>query len=114
MKMAKRVASLAMVLILAMSLVACGEKGIVGTWEITEEGMTVGYTFEKDGSCKTNLLGMEIPGTYETKGDKITITMTVFGSSDSTEYTYKVDGDKLTLTSADEDGQVTSVTLNRK
>lgn len=116
MKMAKRVISMALVLVLAMSLMACGASGIVGSWEETNDGVTVTYTFEKDGSMKmkTSLLGLELSGTYKTEGDKLIMTVSILGMEDTQEYTYKLDGNKLTMSGVDEDGLEESYTLTRK
>lgn len=108
MRMAKKAISLVAVLVLAMSLVACGDSGIVGTWSMTEDGVTSSFTFEKDGTCKASAMGLEMSGTYKTDGDKLTITISLLGMESSQECTYKIDGNKLTIT--DEDNQTVTYT----
>lgn len=102
MKAAKRVVSLVAVLVLVMSLVACGGDKIVGSWEYSQEGLAVTFTFEKDGKLNVNMGGFAMSGTYSTDGDKLTMTLSMFGQEESTVSTYTIEGDKLTIT--DEDG----------
>ncbi len=114
MKTAKRLVSLVAALVMVMSLVACGgEKGLVGTWEVSADidgqEISAGYTFESNGDCSVNAMGITMDGTYKTDGDKITITVSFMGVETSQEGTYKVDGDTLTLTIDGETG-----TLKRK
>lgn len=103
MKTAKRLVSLLAALVMVMSLVACGgEKGLVGTWEasadIDGQEVSAGYTFESNGDCSMNALGLTLDGTYKTDGDKLIITISMMGMEQSQEYTYKVDGNTLFLT----------------
>lgn len=112
--MAKRAFALLAVLVLAMSLVACGGSKLVGTWEATSNGLAVGYTFEKDGTCKANLLGLTLEGTYKTEGDNLTITMSFLGQESTDTTKYKVEGDKLTMTSTTADGEKEEIVLTKK
>jgi len=106
-----RIAALALVLLMAMvCLTGCGSK-IVGKWNLTGGAMydemmglgTVEFEFKKNGdmSMTVGALGFTETetGTYETKGDKLTMT-TEDGTSD--ECTFKVKGDELTIIGADD------------
>ena len=97
-----------LVALCSMMLVACGgkETGIVGTWEVIEEGKTaMSLTFTEDGKYTMVMesLSMEGKGTYKLDGEKLSMTGTakvgeVEAEETTLESTVKVDGDKLTQT----------------
>lgn len=113
MKTARKSIALVAVLMLTMSLVACGSSSIIGTWEKNNNGMTVEYTFEKDGTCKTNMLDMTIDGTYKLDGEMLTITMNFLGKESSDVCKYRVEGDKLTIISTNENGEIEQVFIKK-
>lgn len=94
MKAAKRAVSLVAALILVMSLVACGEKGLKGTWVDSSTGVDNVFEFNDDGKGKMSVTGMlELEFTYKYTDDKITVT--IMGAD--VEYGYRLDGDTLVL-----------------
>lgn len=109
----KKISAMMLVVALcSMMLVACGSKGneIVGAWEVTvtegEATVTMEQTFLEDGTFKMSMAGQEaitLSGTYKIDGDKLTMTMTMNGTEETTTSTYKIDGDKMTV--KDENGQ---------
>ena len=109
MKAVKRTVCLVAALVMVMSLVACGDSGIVGTWSVAQDGIEVTYTFNSDGTGSMTVLGIPVDMKYTTSGDTLKITVSFFGQEDTQEMTYKVDGNKLTLT---DDGE--SVVLTKK
>lgn len=103
MKMVKRLVSLAVALVMVMSLVACGcEKGIVGTWssesEFLGQKITSSYTFNEDGTYESAIIGIKQTGTYTIEGDKMTIKFNSSVGVMTETYTFAVDGDELKLT----------------
>lgn len=91
------------VMLLAVSLCACGtgSDSIVGSWSGTTEGVAVTMSFEKDGTGTLSALGglATEKFTYTVEGS----TITVKTADDDTEvYDYSIDGDSLTLTMDDE------------
>lgn len=110
MKKFKKLAAIVMVLSMALAMVACGKKdSIVGTWEATEDGVTLTYEFQDGGKGKVSVSGMSMDITWKTDGDKLTVTMELLGEKSEDEYTYSVKGSELTLT---QDGE--SATLKKK
>lgn len=95
--MKKRIIAMLLAVMTMLALVGCGG-GIEGTWTATQDGVTMEYTFEKDGKGSVSVSGMTLDTTWKTDGDKLKLTMSMLGQSQTQEYTYKVDGDKLTLT----------------
>ncbi len=109
MKTAKRLVSLVAVLVMVMSLAACGgNKELVGTWEHTAEAngqsVTTKYEFKSNGDCVMTVAGLTIECEYETDGDKLTFIIEFLGVETTEEWTYKVEGDTMTLV---KDGETT-------
>lgn len=95
MKAVRKTLALTMVLVCLMSLVACGEKGLVGKWVDTTTAVDNIFEFNKDGTGKMEVEGMfSMDFTYTSTDD--TITLTIMGQN--VEYGYTIDGDKLTMT----------------
>ena len=111
--MKKTVALLLALLSVALILSACGSS-IVGTWEYSNGILS--YDFKKDGTVYVTLSSfLSYKGTYEVKGSKITLSVSVLGTTTNYEYTYKVKGDVLTLTGDTSMSGVTqTVELTRK
>jgi len=112
----------------------CGKSKIppelVGSWRMVETGEEVAHlgigdqTFNADGTwCgqETNIYGRSLPGeqyrhtgTFEVKGDKLTIFRDEGGTKIPIPLYFKVEGDVLTTTwQLDEHGADTSVTYHR-
>lgn len=95
MKAVRKTLALTMVLVCLMSLVACGEKGLVGKWVDKTTAVDNIVEFNKDGTGKMEVEGMfSIDFTYTNTDDKITLTI----MGNDVEYDYTLDGDKLTMT----------------
>ena len=105
MKTIKKITALVAVLVLTFSLVACGKASVVGTWKAEQDGTVATYEFKKDGTGSVSIIGITLDITYKTEGEKLSVTMSFLGQSDTQEYTYSVKGKKLTLT-ADGDSVV--------
>ena len=95
MKKMKKLSALMLVLVLSLSFVACGgSKSITGTWTVDGTDADISKLELKDdgtGSISLNI-------TYTTEKDKLTITMSYLGQTESDEYTYTLKKGKLTLT----------------
>lgn len=91
------------VMLLAVSLCACGtgSNSIVGSWSGTTEGIAITMSFEKDGSGVLSALGglATEKFTYTTEGSALTVTT---ADDDKEVYEYSLDGDTLSLTMDDE------------
>ena len=97
----KRTVCLVMaVLLLAVSLCACGGKSIVGSWKTEIEGLKVSMVFEDNGTCKLETMG-ETVASMEYKiedGKLIFVTM----GQEGTPLEYKISGKTLTIYAKDE------------
>lgn len=95
MKAVRKTLALTMVLVCLMSLVACGEKGLVGKWVDKTTAVDNIVEFNKDGTGKMEAEGIfSVEFTYTNTDD--TITLTIMGQD--VKYDYTLDGDKLTMT----------------
>ena len=97
MKKMKKLSALMLVLVLSLSFVACGgSKSITGTWTVDDISK---LELKDDGTGSISLgdsISLNI--TYTTEKDKLTITMSYLGQTESDEYTYTLKKGKLTLT----------------
>lgn len=93
------VSILAMIMALTL-LCSCG-KSVVGKWEASQDGVTATYEFKKDGSCSLSAMGMTFSGTYKADGNKLDITVSVMGESDTQTLYYEINGNTLKM--ADEE-----------
>ena len=108
-KYLKTLLAMSLILLICVSLTACG-KDIVGTWKVktmSSQGVTVdlaemggsmSFEFKKDGTgtAKENMYGdgeTTTSLTYSTSGDKITITL----DGETQTFNYKLDGKTLTM-----------------
>ena len=94
-KLFKNVLLVLAVVIVTTFVTGCGAKkeGIVGVWKY--DGGDYTYTFKEDGTGNYNALGTVMEFTYETEGNKLSITYTGNTSPFETEYT--IDGDTLNI-----------------
>ena len=107
MKTMKKLVSLSLVAVMMFALVACGGNDIVGKWTTTQNGMTMTYTFEDDGTGSANASGISMDFEYEIDGDEITMKISFFGETQEETGTFKIDGDTLTITLAGETAEFT-------
>lgn len=103
--MSKRLFALALVILVAICLVACGPGTIVGKWKDNILGVTI-TEFTQDGKVIIEVpsTSQKLEGTYIIDKDKLTT------KSDNTKrtYTFSIEGDQLKLT--DTSGKVTTYT----
>ncbi len=88
----KKVISLVLILVLVLSMVACGSKELVGKWEVADDmglGISMVLEFTED---QIDMFGMKVD--YKVKGN----TIIVEAEGEEGEMEYKIDGDTLTLT----------------
>ena len=98
MKTMKKLVSLSLVAVMMFALVACGGSDIVGTWTTTQNGVTVTYTFEEDGTGSANTAGIAMDFEYEVDGNEISMKLSFFGETQEGTGTFEIDGDTLKLT----------------
>ena len=109
--MKKALALLLVFASLAIVMVSCGGDSIIGSWEMTQDGLTGTITFEDGGKGKFEAEGMTLDLTWSEKDGKLTASMSFMGETEDLfkDAEYKVDGDKLTITDEGE-----TITLNKK
>lgn len=105
----KNVTILMAVLMLSLSVVACGKKSIVGTWKMEQNGVNTEYTFNEDGSGKIKMGEISIDMKYTLDNDKLVIENVVLGNVEHLEYTVVINKKSLALT---KDGSV--ITLDKQ
>ncbi len=103
--MKKIVSILLITLIMLFSLTACGNRELIGTWQITDDDITLYLALEKGGKGKIyadNSDKFEVQ--WAAEDGKIFATANIRGEDtnffDSAEY--EVDGDTLTVTTKDD------------
>ena len=112
--MKKTLSIILAVLIIAVSLCACGagSNSIVGSWTGTNEGISITMSFEKDGTGVMSALGglASEKFTYKTEGSTLTITEGDDDDVDTETFEYSIDGDTLTLKA---DGETLTLTKDK-
>ena len=68
---------------------------LVGQWKNHSYGYDFVYTFNDDGTGNYNAAGKDMPFTYKTDGDKISILYD--GDTESFDTTFSIDGDTLNV-----------------
>ena len=115
--MKKLIIAVALCLIAVMALTAFAgckksdEKKFIGTWyELDEDGNKTGTTLvlAKKGEGSITEEGMSGSVKWSVEKNKLFLTMSVCGMTQSEEFTYKFSGKKLILT--DSDGDTTTYT----
>ncbi len=111
MKKLVRILALALVVLTVFScLTACGGKKIVGKWEMEEEGISMIFDFQKDGTLVMSakgIDGLKMEGSWKVKGDKLTLNLE--GEDEGEECTFKIKGKKLTINADGEKMVLTKV-----
>lgn len=105
MKSMKKVMVSVLALVLALSFMACGNsKSVVGSWVIEGTDASISsLELKSDGTGSISLgESISLNVSYTTEKDKITLTMSYLGQTESEEYTYSIKNNKLTLTSDSE------------
>ena len=98
--MKKTLALVLVVVMLSATLVACGGDSILGTWEATQDGVTMKFTFEDGGQGKATVMGLEVGMTWSVSGDKLNAKISMMGQEEEIlkDATYSVSGDELSIT----------------
>ena len=108
-----RILSLCLIAVMLLSVLAsCGDskekKKFVGTWlEINSKGEEKGekLVLAKDGTGSVSEDGMSGSVKWKLDGEKVFITVSICGETQTQECTYEFSGDKMILT--DDDGDET-------
>lgn len=69
-----------------------------GAWTYSEDGLEMTYTFNGDGTGSIDMSGINVDTTYTISGNKVSITMSFMGESETQELEFSVNGNELTLT----------------
>lgn len=96
---------LLIIAILTATLTACGSSELLGTWEISDDTVTLTLTFEKDGKGTISAPGSDVFDVkWYAKGGKLSATATIHGETNNffQEAEYKVEDNKLTVTTEEE------------
>ena len=107
----KRFIAILLVLVLALSLVACGgnDNDLVGTWEHETTAFTIEWTFRADGTGEVVFIGHfndaeHVDAFTWSTGNNDTIELDFEDFEEIETFTFTIDGDTLTM--ADEyDGE---------
>ena len=92
-----KIITLALAVVLALSLAACGSKdALAGTWsaELGADGV-ITWTFNGKGKCTMENAYLKQKGTYTIDGDQLTVMLEAW--SEPSTYTFSVDGSSLTM-----------------
>ena len=107
-----RIIALCLVAVMLMSSFAsCGNKRkFVGTWQELDEDGEVSSDSEtivlaNDGTGSASADGLTASVKWSVEKDKLFVTISVCGVTETEEYTYKFSGNKMILT--DQDGEQT-------
>jgi uncharacterized lipoprotein YehR (DUF1307 family) len=103
MRYLKKLAPVGLVVVLMLSLVACGgTKSVTGTWGLQGNESETVYVFNDDGTGVYSLGdGISVKFTYTTDNGKLSISKKVLSQTETEEFTYKIKGKQLTLTNSD-------------
>lgn len=85
-----------------------GDNSIIGTWVAEDDGMVMEYTFNAGGKGVATAMGVTVDLTWSTSGNRITLSMTYMGETETESGTYTLTGDKLIL--VNDEGRVLDLT----
>ena len=93
------------VLLLAVSLCACGNKSVVGSWKTEIEGLEVSMVFGDDGKCDLKTMNQTIATMeYRIEDGKLIF---VTAGQEGTPLEYKISGKTMTIYAKDEPIELT-------
>ncbi len=77
-----------------------GDDALVGSWEVTEDGITMVLNFEEDGKGNMESVGVSMDMAWSVTDGKLSASMSFMGETEElfAGADYTVDGDKLTVT----------------
>lgn len=98
------------------NVAAGSEDDLLGTWRDSAD--MSGFQFKPGGLCEITYVNLTIPvvnipingtftGAYTVKGNKLTITVSIYGNPIEDEYEYSVSGNTLTLKNTDGGNTIT-------
>ena len=91
-KIWKAFISIALVTVMMFSVTACG--GLSGSYIAEKNGMSVEMVFD-NGELTMKMDSLELHGTYSVDGDKITMTMSMFGQDSSNTVDFRQEGNSI-------------------
>ncbi len=102
--------SLLTVILIVLLATSANSKKFVGTWEEIDEYGDIAYNgetivFANDGTGSARSGGMSGSLTWSVEKNKVFITVSICGVTDTQEFEYKFSGDTMTL--IDENGEKT-------
>ena len=104
--MKKTLTMVVSILLIAVLLVGCSAKSkLVGKWEMEESGITMTFTFEKDGKGSMEAFGQSEDFEWEVKGKKLVIDY----DGEKEESEFKIKGDTLTIIDGDDELELKKV-----
>ncbi len=91
-RIVKALISIALVTVMLFSVTACG--GLSGSYITEKDGFSVELVFD-NGDLTMKMDSLEIHGTYKVDGDKITMTMSMFGQDSSNTVDFRQEGNSI-------------------
>ena len=101
--MKKRIAVILMGIVMLFAFAACGGEGgkksnkLRGTYKEVGTFATGSITFSSDTNMTLTVLGAKIQGTYELKGDKLTLHYSLLGVKTDPTYIFSKEGNSIYL-----------------
>lgn len=90
MKMNKKLVAILLLVVMVVSLAACGSNSIVGKWKLEMNGQAMIMEFRSDNKVVTSVAGQTVlTQDYKVDGNKLTVN--------GMEDTFEIKGDKLMI-----------------
>ena len=105
-----KMASLVCVLVMAMSMLGCGNK-LVGSWSTGSDSSETVYTFNSDGTGNLVTGGLTLTTEWTSSGSELNIKYTILGMTEEVKYTYSISDKQLSIQAEDDE---TALVLQKK